>query len=464
MAKRKNNCLLYILVIAVCASACTDYLNVEPKDQYLQEKVFKQRETIEKALQGIYQKLASPQLYGHTLSLGAVDVMGQYYACAVDHQLSGFQQYNYSDSRAETTFSAGWKEAYAVILNINSFIEQLKPSKGVISEQEQKQYLGEVYGLRAMLHFDLLRLFGPVYTENANASAIPYQTAPQPTVQPIKTAHAVAERVMADIDTAVTYLSEDPIRSGETDVQLHNRRFNYYAALALDARASLYIGNKERALNRAKELIAEAPRRFPWTPKPGQNEMVDIDPLFSSEIIFRLDQPTLQQQYLNNFDPRLPTQAFLSPLRERLQEVFESNPNDIRYAWSWRFAPNQFGVIAPVFIKYELHAPDYVPLFRISESFLIAAECEPTSESAFVYLDSLNVQRNAHPDNHQHIQLEKVLLQTYQKEFWGEGQLFFYFKRRYLQQIPDGNIVGDSLAMSTAQYVVPIPKDELIQR
>lgn len=463
MAERKHRWLMYLLVTVVCASGCSNYLDVEPKDQYLQEKVFKQRETIERALEGIYQKLASPNLYGNTLSMGGVDVMAQYYNCTANHQMSGFQEYNYGDSRVERTFSDLWKEAYSTLLNINSFIEQLKPSAGVISENEQHQYLGEAYGLRAMLHFDLLRLYGPVYSENPNGLAIPYQTAPLPTVQPMEAAHKIADRIMADIDTAQSYLAADPIRLAGAEVPLHNRRFNYYAALALDARASLYMGDKERAMHGAKALMAEAPLRFPWTPKMEQNDSMGMDPLFSSEIIFRLKQPTLQQQYLNYFDPTLSSEALLSPLIGRLQEVYESNPNDLRYVWNWQFAPNTSGGVIPVLIRYRLNDPDDVPLFRIAESFLIAAECEQDSECAFAYLDSLNAQRNVN-STMLHTELQRKLVQTYQKEFWGEGQVFFYFKRLYQKRIPNGSQPGMLRAMSAQQYVVPVPKDELLKR
>ena len=35
---------------------------------------------------------------------------------------------------------------------------------------------GEALGLRAFLHFDLLRLYGPISSENPNGEAIPYRT------------------------------------------------------------------------------------------------------------------------------------------------------------------------------------------------------------------------------------------------------------------------------------------------
>ena len=35
---------------------------------------------------------------------------------------------------------------------------------------------GEALALRAMLHFDMLRLFGPVYSRNPEATSIPYYT------------------------------------------------------------------------------------------------------------------------------------------------------------------------------------------------------------------------------------------------------------------------------------------------
>ncbi|MEI3419970.1 MAG: hypothetical protein V8R91_02295 [Butyricimonas faecihominis] len=44
----------------------------------------------------------------------------------------------------------------------------------MLNEQEKKVLTGEALALRAFLHLDMLRLFGPVYVKDPSAEAIPY--------------------------------------------------------------------------------------------------------------------------------------------------------------------------------------------------------------------------------------------------------------------------------------------------
>lgn len=447
------------LLLSICyLSACTGYLDVQPKDQYEQVKVFRKPETIQQALRGIYLQLATPRLYGHTLTMGALDVMGQYYACDAYHAMHGFQQLDYTDARVQAEFSETWRVAYNTVLNVNSFIHQLKAADGVIAPHERNRYLGEAYGIRAMLHFDLLRIFGPVLLQDPDGPAIPYQTFSGPEVEPISTANAVLAKLFDDLDTARHYLAEDPIRSADIDeIFFHNNRFNYYAALALDARISLYANRKERALNCAVQVISDAPERFPW----ADTDEADVA-LFASEIIFRLDHPELLVHYNNSFSATLNTTALLSPLEERLQEVYKHNPVDVRYRRNWQFEPVSFSKAQPIFIKYRAGAGGYVPLLRMSEAFLIAAECTADTTLSYGWLDKLNLHRSNQPAPRKN--REDLFVEQYRAEFWGEGQLYFCLKRLYRQQIPNANDALGIQYLTASHYIAPLPKDETSQR
>ena len=281
-----------------------------------------------------------------------------------------------------------------------------------------------------------------------------------PAVYPFDTGQTVGAKILADIDTALQYLASDPVRLGEAEIMVsRKRRFNYYAVMALDARASLYLGQRDRAWNRATALMDEAER---WFPATSNGSAGPADALFSSEIIFRLDHPTLQQEYRNTFDPKLDEGAILSPLINRLQEVYEYIPNDVRYQWSWRFEPNSVGVAVPTFVKYRIEGDGFVPLFRISEAMLIAAECAPDNERGYEYIHALNARRNAPTIRHD--SFEDDLIGAYRKEFWGEGQLFFCYKRLDRPSVPNANMDEGAQNMSNTTYVIPIPETELQQR
>ena len=67
-----------------------------------------------------------------------------------------------------------WNKAYSLILNCNLLLENLENPEVKFTGDNYKVIKGETLALRAMLHFDLLRLFGPVYSRNKELPAIPY--------------------------------------------------------------------------------------------------------------------------------------------------------------------------------------------------------------------------------------------------------------------------------------------------
>ena len=55
-------------------------------------------------------------------------------------------------------------------------------------------------------------------------------------------------------------------------------------------------------------------------------------------------------------------------------------------------------------------------------------------------------------------QIADKLLSEYQKEFWGEGQLFFYYKRLNMPSIPSA--LGADVEMDAVKYQMPLPQVE----
>jgi hypothetical protein len=93
--------------------------------------------------------------------------------------------------------------------------------------------------------------------------------------------------------------------------------------------------------------------------------------------------------------------------------------------------------------------------------YYIAAECSnPTTGTELLTV----VRRNRgigtviSEDN-----ISTEILKEYRKEFWAEGQLFFYYKRSNTPTIPNGNTSGD-VVMTTAKYMPPLPQSELNMR
>ena len=121
----------------------------------------------------------------------------------------------------------------------------------------------------------------------------------------------------------------------------------------------------------------------------------------------------------------------------------------------------------PIFYKYAKPAASttfayFQPLIRKSELYYIVAECEFVAGNDAAAIDALQAvrsQRNAlsvpvATMSHAEIQRE------YNKEMYGEGQLFYYYKRMNITAIPNGNAVTGNITMSAERYRVPLPRNE----
>ena len=111
-----------------------------------------------------------------------------------------------------------------------------------------------------------------------------------------------------------------------------------------------------------------------------------------------------------------------------------------------------------------------VPLIRLSEIYLLAAECSGNFEMAKGYLDKVRNNRNCPSST----ATETTLMDGKSRKsvvgsFLGEGQMFFLYKRQKLcKKIPNGKWEKDSesqtINMNMNNYVVPLPDSEINMR
>lgn len=243
-----------------------------------------------------------------------------------------------------------------------------------------------------------------------------------------------------------------------------NYRFNYYAVKALQARVNLYIDDKPTALLAAKEVIGVS-NFFPWTTvQNAVSEKENPDRVYTTEMVFGIQNSNLYARYNDLFSPALTGANILSTNQTRLNEWYENNGNDYRFNPFW-VVPSDGSKTYRTFIKYQ----DIVdktkvyrfsmPLLRLSEVYLIAAETEPIASQALEYLNKVRNQRGILSLSGT-VNMDTEIQKEYRKEFFGEGQLFFYHKRRNLPNIPNGAANTGNIVMSKNTYVVPLPDSE----
>lgn len=480
--------IIYTIIIACSISlvSCDNWLEVKPYDKISEGELLKSEEGYEKMLNGIYINLNSDALYGKTLSVEMIEVMGGAYAIGTDNSVWGnykdLASYSYGTEYWRDRLDQTWNKAYALILNCNKILETIDGNQSLFTGGNYYVTKGEALALRAMLHFDMLRLFGPVYSKDNDKQAIPYYIKETNTPEPLLTAKEVAEHVVADLEEARTLLANDPVKtegtlmSGSQDgssnfMRYRALRLNYYAVEGLLARAYLYMGDKTDAFKYANDVIKTADNGiFPFVDKSlVTGSPVDPDRIFSSEVLFSLTNTSRGNLFKNYFDPsRLPNYVF------RMDNSLMSNiiyggaattggyQDDYRYRVNWiatgsnRYFYKYSDMVANGSIQNTM-----IPMLRLGEMFLIAAESQSDNLASGVqYVNALR--RNRGVANLQTLTPD-LLKYEYIRELYGEGQLFYLYKRLNSDIITSATS-GKNPKASDLIFVVPLPDSETENR
>ncbi|MEI3154930.1 MAG: hypothetical protein V8S95_07395 [Odoribacter sp.] len=106
-------------------TACSDWLNVEPKNDGKEKELFSREIGFKAALTGIYIQMGGSGLYGRNLSYGFLDILGQCYQPkdgAGDFYYQNKAYYEFPSDKTESTTNAVWSGMYSVIANVNSLL------------------------------------------------------------------------------------------------------------------------------------------------------------------------------------------------------------------------------------------------------------------------------------------------------------------------------------------------------
>lgn len=468
-------------------TSCDAWLEVKMKDKILENVLFSNLEGYTTALNGIYSELNSPQIYGEKLSMGALDVMAQYYdvRSSVDHSMYIYGGYDYRDESYESLFYGVWSKMYNLLANINLLLENCNRSDAPLSGDMKNVITGEAYALRGMLHFDLLRLFGPCYSDaTKNTKVMPYMISADRSVRPLQTAEEILNLCIGDFQQALDLLRQsDPVidkgpKNEESLDELNNEmsyrqyRLNYYAVCALMARAQLWGGNKEAARTNALEVVGVtegAKPWFPFTPRSAVNSETNPDRVFSTEVLFGLYNTSRKDIYTKLFSKEISVNSRLTFYGDqstgRIGE-FYGDEQDVRYTqWKSELADTIVVLYNPRFMESKDPKNQYmIPLIRTSEMYLLLAECADSDIDAAAYINKIRYQRNAMNVYINEGARDSYIAKEFAREMMFEGQLFFYYKRKAMTSIPDGHSVNGTLEMPLANYVWLLPDEELENR
>ncbi|MDI3321484.1 RagB/SusD family nutrient uptake outer membrane protein [Pinibacter soli] len=425
MLSRNYLVVFLALISALSFSSCQKWVNVPPQLQVDQNELFANEQGFRDALNGIYLQMGSQSLYGRDLTTGVLSIMGRSYDTSFKQADTLFYQsaaFNVQHYTLKNTFQNVWDSLYLCVANLNNVLANADARQNVFSAGHYNTTKGEALGLRAFIHFDLLRLFAPSpAAAGLSVPAIPYITKVSPYASPVLSTGAVIDSCIADLLNAQNLLSKSDMTTSQ---------FTAWAVKGLLARIYLYKGDLANAQSNALAVINS--NVFPLATN-------NTDLMFNKEQLFSLYSS-------GNFAFAYNKSVFVKPLGlspTNQTAVFvtgSGSGNDYRKLGAFvdPTTGNTTGnIISPK--KYYTNGSvsvNTLPMIRLTELYYIAAEASNASADSLTatnLLDSVRVHRNLAKYTQTALKRDSINIEIgkeYQKEFLGEGQVFFYYKRK----------------------------------
>tara|TARA_R110002072_G_scaffold135791_1_gene277444 strand:- start:3923 stop:5356 length:1434 start_codon:yes stop_codon:yes gene_type:complete len=242
-----------LVFIAGVYTSCDDSLDQIPFDNLSSDTAFITAADFENGIRGVYSGLTAPGYYGSSDAgslLSFPDIISDNVTLAQRGRRSKayLHEFQYLPSASPTGY---YVNAYSVIFRANNILFQLEDFNG----DNKSNIEAEARALRAMAHFDLVRTYGKIPTQSADANeslGVAYLTEPDPLVEPARnTVGEVYQNIIEDLTFAVANINADNSEG----------RMGRDAVNILLSRAYLYMGQWQNAINAANNVtIPIAPR------------------------------------------------------------------------------------------------------------------------------------------------------------------------------------------------------------
>ena len=460
--------------ITIAATSCEGFLDITPDGQVKRDEMLATNEGVEDALYGVYAKLRNTTLYGQEMYFSSLEIMSQTLYCYGNTGVTALGQYDYNNTTVKNVFAMIWNDMYNNISNVNSVLNA--PIVDGANAYPANIYKGEALALRAMMHFDLMRLFAEQITVNPNAKGIPYATEFSLKTPDFETLAENYNHVLADLQEAERLLSDEEEYENTTsfmaDRQIH---LNLHAVRALMARVFLTKGDKEKALEYAEKVIAQSGRQLK-TKTEVINDVAGV--LSKKECLFGVYFSGFYTQVSAKLQQTISYSSL--DLRGDFMEMYEKGVSGLDFRTTAYFTSVDMGGTAKYRLSkftdiYDLQnnasarPADLIQginMIRLPEMYYIAAECllDKDYPKALDYFNEVVTNRglDALSGEGEETLTQEVINTERYKEMIGEGQTFFNMKRLNLSIPSYDNSV--TYRPEDGIYVVPIPDSEYENR
>ena len=470
--------LLFFVFLSVHLCACEDFLDQKSQLHVDAEHMFQTEQGFKDALTQCYVGLAGDYLYGKYMSYGPIETMAQHWELQ-SNNWENLYQLDFTLDNARQIFELIYGEMYNVIVHANDVLRFLEKNGAVIESGQTRDVIeGEARAIRAFVHFDVLRLFGQMPFEPGKTVRLGYAETVGKQEIPFLDFDSYVEKLLKDLDMAEALLAEsDPLlvkslatldETGENEdffLDYRRFRFNLYAVKALKARVNLYLGRTEEAYRNALSVIQAKT-------KGGENVISlsgsdDLEKEFyamPSESIMLLSKTDISNTMFST------NSYYISSSRKTM--LFEGAlTGDIRIRTVWGSESSGLGGAVPLFRKFlqpssgtgtsskDLRLKyQVIPLLRLAEMYLIAMETAPSeSEANRLYKDFMLSRQMLVSQDLSLEELRQEIEKQYRRELFGEGQMFFYYKRHSASSM----LWGRNSDLTEDNYIVPLPETEL---
>jgi len=475
--KKSTIHILALVVTTVLMSSCgKGFLDVTPTNSVSAPTSVRTAADAKVMVTGMMRNLLSSNYYGRNFFMYGDAKGGDLTLYSQGRGLDALYTFNHTANT--NNYGGFWSTIYNNILQANSLLANIEKLKNEGSTENFDVYKGQALTLRALMYFDLVRIYGKPYTYDKSSYGVPNVTTPlEASAQPLRaTVEENYNQIIKDLTDAAPLLPKAK----------NNGFINYYANRAIQARVYLTMGNYSQALAAAEDVIQNGGYSL-YTPADW---VASWKTQFGSESIFELavlpteaDLGTASLGFYLRRKGHGSTSAlgffgasdyFLARLNEDPTDVrwgimaadelsTSSNPrlgSCYKYSGSTDLAGDGKSTSTAVNIK----------VIRLSEMYLIAAEAAlPTDKTkAASYLNEIRKRAPALPAATSGTITLDMILDEKSKELFAEGQRYFDMLRLNKSITFNDEILGitiptrpKTIDRTFEKTILPIPIGEI---
>lgn len=461
--KLKNIIKPLALSFLIIASSCSDLLDVQPRQSIDAATALTTEDALSAALNGVYDRLQSTNLYGRDLIAIPEALADNGRATNKSGRLN--PEYN-NQANAHLVFV--WQFAYLAINQINLILEAI-PKVTTLSAATKNSFEGQASMLRGLLYFELARCYGYeplVAVKESDKGSVPIMKTgvldlSQVERLPRASINEVYDFIYADLTNAVTKLSS---------VTLSVNYANKGAANALFSRVALYRGDYANAIKYANDALASGIGSFQTKDNYVPAWRVANHPEAMFQVVYQTNEnigvnTSLQTSYttLVTLGNTVSTGGFgdLVPTANLLA-AFETG--DVRRNLYERGTAGRGAAeieCTKFFGRSGALNLDNIPVIRISELYLNRAEALAlTGKEADALIDVNRIRTRAGLDAKTGLTgkalIDEIAAQR-RIELAFEGHRFFDLKRRGLDIVK----IPTNISYTDFRILAPIPLREI---